>query len=593
MSFSFRLKYLLGLIPSTQKLDAAWDNLVSMRDNLEKIKTSSEFERYNELKSLIESEEFQRKKRDIIRLDFNSSEEFKLLNELKNLESRPNIKQYNQLVNSHDLDKFRRVADSDKLRRYNELRKLVESPEFIKRKKEVESLDYKLSPEHKLEQDYLELKNSDRLKSYYKTISSPDYLLFLELDPVMNGHSGKFPEDDPKVKIYRKFLQSKDYENIKAVENQKLTEKFEQLKLEINSKQYLQRVAFLKDPKRYETTPDFTLLNEYHSLEKSEEIKYYNSFSNSPIYRNYLQLKESGEFDRFEKLKKQTASDEFKQRVAYLKNKKRYATTGEYKQEMAFKELEKGKLVSDYRKLKNAKALDFFRKWSLAFEDEFLTNSLNLQAWQPENYWGFKMAGTSFSQENEMQCYNGLKNIQVNNNTLSIVTKKEKVNGMFWNPSVGLVPKQFDYSSAMLNTSDHFRIEQGIVEAKVRFNGDPSITNAISLTGGKPFPQIDLFRSGNGGLGLGIIDKTGIHASPYYKKIGGLNKSKYHIFRLEILTGELIWKINGYEVYRERFSPIAGGLFLNVVSSLHAPVNEQLLPHRFEIDWVRCFVAKN
>ena len=55
MSVSFRLKYLLGFIPSAQKLDAAWDKLVAMRDNLSRIEASPELSRYNELKSLIES----------------------------------------------------------------------------------------------------------------------------------------------------------------------------------------------------------------------------------------------------------------------------------------------------------------------------------------------------------------------------------------------------------------------------------------------------------------------------------------------------------------------------------------------------------
>ena len=54
MSVSFRLKYLLGFIPSAQKLDAAWDKLVAMRDNLSRIEASPELSRYNELKSLIE-----------------------------------------------------------------------------------------------------------------------------------------------------------------------------------------------------------------------------------------------------------------------------------------------------------------------------------------------------------------------------------------------------------------------------------------------------------------------------------------------------------------------------------------------------------
>ena len=200
------------------------------------------------------------------------------------------------------------------------------------------------------------------------------------------------------------------------------------------------------------------------------------------------------------------------------------------------------------------------------------------------------MAGVSFSQEDEMQCFNGVKNVQLINNTLSLWTKKEKSLGKIWAPALGFVPKHFEYTSAILNSAGFFRFSEGVIEAKVRFRKDATITSAFSLTGEHPFPQIDLFRSNKNGVGLGIIEKAG-KLSSKYKKISGLNDNNFHVFRLEIYEGMLIWKINGSEVFRST-TYINDPIFINLLTSLHGNVNEHLLPHRFEVDWIRCFTQK-
>jgi beta-glucanase (GH16 family) len=165
------------------------------------------------------------------------------------------------------------------------------------------------------------------------------------------------------------------------------------------------------------------------------------------------------------------------------------------------------------------------------------------------------------------------------------------VQGTAWNPTVGLEPKQFDYTSSILNSAGFFRLSKGVVEAKVRFKKDATITSAFSLTGEKPFPQIDLFRSTKSGAGMGIVEKQGEGTSKYVK-IGGLNDQNYHIFRLEMTNNQFVWKINGVEVYSCPFQ-LKEPQFFHLLTSLHGVVNEQHLPHRFEIDWIRCFGQKS
>jgi beta-glucanase (GH16 family) len=304
-----------------------------------------------------------------------------------------------------------------------------------------------------------------------------------------------------------------------------------------------------------------------------------------------LKTIDSRELKRLEELRVLTASTEFTDRVAYLKDRKRFLKSEDSKRILEYNESDKSSFMAAFRKLKKAKELDFFKEWEIIFEENFTDKKLNTEIWQHENWWGHHHVGTSFSQEGEKQGYHGIKNIELNNNTLAILSKKERAQGSVWNPAVGILPKQFEYTSSILNSAGSFRLKEGVVEAKVRFRKDTSIVCAFSLTGENPFPQIDLFRSTKNGFGLGIVEKSGA-VSTKYEKFNGHNDQHYHIFRLELFGNELVWKINGAEVYRNT-THLKEPLFFHILTSLHGEVNEQLLPHRFEIDWIRCLARKN
>ena len=481
MSIFFRLKYSMGLIPSADQLDAKWENLIKMRDDLSKMENSEELKKYTDLKNLLDSSTFQHKKREIESLQFKDSEEENLTLEYRNLSRSYAIKNYLKTSSSPRLERFEKILNGSVLKNFLELQKEVASLEFQ------------------------------------------------------------------------------------------------------NRKDALRKKEFVK-------TEDYGVFTKFNQLRKSDDIRFWHKFGHSENYLSYLKTIGSAELKRWEELKVFTASDEFINKVAYLKDKHRFKKSQEYKSILAFIEIDKSKFMADYRKLKKAKELDFFEKWNIVLDENFSDKELNAKRWQAENFLGFKMAGVSFSQEDEMQCFNGVKNVQLINNTLSLWTKKEKSLGKIWAPALGFVPKHFEYTSAILNSAGFFRFSEGVIEAKVRFRKDATITSAFSLTGEHPFPQIDLFRSNKNGVGLGIIEKAG-KLSSKYKKISGLNDNNFHVFRLEIYEGMLIWKINGSEVFRST-TYINDPIFINLLTSLHGNVNEHLLPHRFEVDWIRCFTQK-
>jgi len=593
MSTSFRLKYFLGLIPTAKKIDSDWTELFSMRNELHQIETSKELARYQELKQLIQSGDFQTKKREIINLKLKASSEYNVLTELTKLEKSKPIKDYFKYIQSPDFNRINKIAESSELTRYFELKKIVESPDFISRKKNTESLRYKGSPEYIKRQEFNALQKSSRLKRYFATMVSDEYRLFLELEPSekekLNNHSKK---KDPKLKIYRKFLNSRAYKNIKKVEKLGLTDRLEQLQKEIDTKSFYEREAFLKNVARFETTPDYPLFNEFTKLSKSGDILFYLKFIKSSFYANYRKMADSKELARLKELRLQVEVPEFKQHVAFLRNKRRYESTPEFKSETEFLELEKSQLITTYHQLKKRSELAFFDQWEVVFEENFKERQLATTLWEPENHWGSKMAGYSFSQVDELQAYKGLKNIEIRNEVLSIVTKAEKTEGKVWDPAIGLIPKKFDYSSGILNTSNSFRFKEGVIEAKVKFRAEKAITSAFSLTGSKPFPQIDVFRSGDNSVGLGIIDQPGNGGTKKLIQIKGLNFNNFHIFRLEIFGNLVVWKINNQEVHREQLNKNGSELFINFIGSLHHPINGTSLPHHFEIDWVRCLRKK-
>jgi hypothetical protein len=592
MSSSFRLKYFFGLIPSTQKIDSAWAELLKMRDELHQIEISKELARYNELKHLVQSNDFQTKKCDIERLGFKGSAEDQLINERTKLEHSKPIRDYSKFVESSDFVRLKSITESSELARYFELKKIVESPDFIRRKKEAESLRYKGSPEFNKRRELNALQKNSSLKHYFATIASDKYRLFLELETTekenLNDPSKK---KDPRVKAYKEYLNSTAYKNLKTVDKLGLPVQLEQLKQETNAQSFLAREAFLKNKARYETTPDFPLFTELAGLSKSCEIVFYLKCIGSPLYANYQKIAESRELARLKELRLSVEVPEFIRQVAFLKNKKRYETTAEFKLETELKDLEKNRVIIAYHQLKKRRELAFFDQWEIMLDENFTEQHLT-DLWEPENYWGSKMAGCSFSQRNELQAYKGLKNIEVRNHVLSIVTKAEKTEGKVWDPSIGLVPKSFDYSSAILNTGNNFTFEEGVVEAKVRFRADKAITSAFALTGNRPFPQIDVFRSGNKNVSLGVINQPGKEGVSKLVHINGLNFSNFHIFRLEVFNNELVWKINNYEVHREQAPRNMGELFLHFIGSIHQPLDGGSLPHHFEIDWVRCLKKK-
>ncbi len=69
-----------------------------------------------------------------------------------------------------EFEKLHVFAASDQLARYKELDGLVNSSEFIQKRKEIESLKYKTSEEFAKEKEFFSLQKAKDIVLYFRTI---------------------------------------------------------------------------------------------------------------------------------------------------------------------------------------------------------------------------------------------------------------------------------------------------------------------------------------------------------------------------------------------------------------------------------------
>lgn len=587
MSFMFGLKYRMGLIPGAEKFDSRWAKLLKMRDDLHRIEASDELARFHELDQLIHSSEFQQRKQEILEAKFVGSPEERQLKERAAIAGSRPVKRYFATKNSAKLSRFLSIKEGDKPAQYDELVDILSSESFVRNRNEVQGLSYKTSPEYAKRREFTALKKHKGLKKYYQTIASEQYRAFLEMDAVESPD-----EHDPRTKGYRKFIHSAEYENVKSIEAKGLPEKFEALKQEISNEAFMEQERYLKDKKRYRGTEQYRQEQVFLALRKDADMRFYHKFLKSSEYQNFVRVSDSDELHRLNELNEVVEHADFKAQVIWLKDKRRYQQTDEYRLEREHIDLKNSPSLKRYAELQQAKALEFFKHWNIVFDDEFSDGTSFDERWRSHHYLSEKLLGSSVSQFGELQAYIGKENISLRNNMLTLITKSEKTEGKIWNPMVGLQPHTFDYSSAMVNTGGLFSMASGVVEAKIRFKPNDAMTFAFSLTGEKAFPQIDLFRSGKKKLAMGVVTSGDDGAMDNHFQFAGISYNHFHIYRLEWTENSLVWKINGETVHQQAFSIPKEPMFLNFVASVHNPVNGRVLPHHFEIDWVRCYQKK-
>lgn len=253
------LKFLLGLIPSTSKIEQAEKALTAEFEKLTAFSDSDTLKKYNELKDLVTSSDFMQKRKEIESLNYKNSEEYAKEKEFLSLQKSKDIVLYFRTVAGSALKKFRELDGSEKISNFESLEKLVQSLEF---REKTKTKEFKGSEDSKKLDEFNRLSGSSEIRDYFT------------------------------------FKKSKEYANFLNTDGSTRLSRYNELKDYVASAEFKERKNYLLDKKRFEKSEMFKELQEFDKLKKNEDILW------------YFKVKDSNKFDVL-KNRELTFSDEF------------------------------------------------------------------------------------------------------------------------------------------------------------------------------------------------------------------------------------------------------------------------------------------
>ncbi len=534
------LKLLLGMIPSTSKIEQAETALVTEFEKLHVFTESEVLADYTKLHGMVNSSDFLQKCKEIKALQYKDSEEYSKEREFLSLQKANDIVTYFKTLSGNSLKRFNEMNGSDKIKEFEELEKFTGSSAFLDKQK-MRPITFKDTDE------YRQLNEFKSLKS------------------------------DPEVKS---FLKSKKKDEIKK---SKSVLRFEELQVLVNSSEFLAKKRM--KPITFKDSEEYKKLVEYKRLKGTLEIKEFYRFKNSKEYSNYLATDGSVRLKRYEELKEYIATPEFKQRKEYLLDKKKFEKSELYKDSQEYIKLKKSPDIIWYFKVKDSDKFDILKKRELTFSDEFEGDKLDTKKWLTNYFWGEKLLKDRYSVESDLQAYTEKDNFEVRNSVLKINTKPQKVPGKVWSALNGFTKKDFEYTSGLINSGTSFRQKYGVFRAKIKL-GNADARNAFWMLSDKIKPHIDICRTTGGKVWFDYFSSKGSIAKT---SLGSKYSNDYFIYTLEWTSDKLVWKINDTEIYAQTSDVPQEPMYVLLAGGLNKPINS---PTSMEIDWVRVYKTK-
>ncbi len=524
---------------------------------------SGELKDYLSLEKFINSEEFATVKQETLlspKQKFAKSDLHKTLQQYEQLNNDHRIKAYFQFINNKAFSSFQSFKMSDQLEHFKKLEKEVNSSAFLNKVASMKKVDYKVSAERRMFDEYRVIKKSKDYKNYVKLSQSS-----------LRHHYDELHDSD-ELEVFtdlKTFILSDD---------------FKRQRKEIETTNF-------KD------TDEYKKLQKYQDLKKSEKFRFYYKFKESKGYKNYLNLNNSDRITNFETLRDYIDSDDFKRFKAYcLKTpKKRWTESKEYEILQEFETLKRSEKIVWYFKNIDSKKFAWYRQWDETFLEDFSTAKIDTKKWLTKYYWGNKMLKDSYSLSHDKHFVTDGKNLNLENGKLHIVTRKETVEGKSWHPTMGFITREFAYTSGLISTGESYRQKYGTFEAKIKLNEAKDIQNAFWMVGNTMLPHIDIAKAGKKLIvGNAWGNSHDIKSTQRFSDSLGRNRfsKDYFIYTLEWLPGKLTWKINGVEINSTTKGVPEEPMYLVLSAGVQKEVSS-LLPASFEIDWVRCYQTNN
>lgn len=625
------LKSIFGLLPSTESYEASRKQLADEYQSLLQYAESDQLKRYLQLKDYIESEEFKNEKNKLLTLKFKGSAEYIAEQEFLKLKKNKHIALYNRTIDSDEFKNYIEVKGSSDLKEFQKLEETVNSEDFqqimkfyaLSAKKRFAASDlastlkkykeqagrkdiksYKKIINHKLfysSNQFIESGKLEKLNILSEQVQSAPFKskkAGMKRAEFQASEEGKIWEkyknliNTAEYKAFKKISSTRDYQAYKKLHGTAEMEGFLDLEKFINSNEFkIQKQEI--EAKNFEDTPEYKTFYEYERLKKDSKIKAYHTFIKSKAFENYREVHKSNMLKKFESLLEQTSSPEFIEQKAFLVQapKVRWKSSKAFKKLSEFEELTKTKEIKWYLGIKDSNKFDWLKSWTLSFEELFNTQKLDRKKWLPRYFWGEEILNDSYSLDYEKHYISNGDNLSFTGNSLKIETRREKVTGKAWHPMIGFIPREFDYTSGLINTAKSFRQLYGTFEAKIKFNASKKVLNAFWMASSKMGSHIDIAKALDT-IELGNKWKVSDDA-PVQQNTKKLKRSKfantYFIYSLEWEKDKLIWRVNGKVMATSNQGVPSEPLYLVLSSGLLSNVNGAELPAAMEVEWVRCY----
>jgi hypothetical protein len=525
------LKLILGMIPSTSKLEQEEKALIAEYEKMISFTGSETLARYNELHERVNSAGFKQKKKELESLTYKGSEEYARETEYLRLKKAKDVALYFKTEGSALLKNFTSLDGSSRIREIEDLERFVQSPDF-KQKERLKPVTFKDTEEY-----------------------------------------GKWLE-------YKKLRKDKE---VKKNLNAAKVKKFEELKMFVTSSAFL--VKKNMKPVTFKDTPEYQKLLDFKNRRSATDVTSYYKFKASKEYSNYIQVKDSARIKRYYELEEYLKSKGFTEKKEYLLDKHRFEKTDMYKEVKEYNDLKNSADIKWYFNVKDSKKFDFIKQREFTFGDEFDGSEPDKKKWLNKYFWGDKLLHDSYSIATDLHSYTPSDNFEVRHGVLRIITRPQKITGKVWDQERGFYTKEFSFTSGIINSGASFRQKYGIFSAKIKLT-DPSVRNAFWLIGDRITPHIDVCRSGGGKVWFDLFTSPGNH---YKKSLGARYLSDFFIYTLEWRPESLIWKINGVEVMKQTSGVPQETMFVNLAGGVDKPIGGI---SSMEVDWIRVYQFK-
>ena len=522
------LKLMLGMIPSTSKLEQEEKTLVAEYEKMIAFAGSEALAKYTRLHESVNSAGFRQKRKEVESLSYKGSEEHARETEYQKLRKAKDIVSYFRTEGSALLKNFISLDGSARIKEIEDLKLFVQSPEF-KQKERMKPVTFRDTEEYGRWLEFKKLKGDREVK---KNLNPEKVKRFTELQALVTSSA---------------FLLKK---NMKPV--------------------------------TFRDTPEYQKLQELKTKSSASDIVSYYKFRSSGEYHNYAGVKDSARLKRFNELQEYLKSKEFNERKEYLLDRRRFEKTEMFKELKEYETLKNSPDIKWYFSVKDSNRFDILKNRKLTFSEEFDDATPDSGKWLNKYYWGEKLLHDSYSIATDLHCYTPSDNLEVRHSVLRIITKPQKISGKVWDPAKGFYTKDFGFTSGIINTGASFRQKYGTFTAKIKLS-DPNVRNAFWLIGDRITPHVDICRSGQGKVWFDLFTSPGGH---FKKSIGSRYLSDFYIYTLEWTPNAMVWKINGVEVMRQTTGVPQEPMYINLAGGVDKPIGGI---SSMEIDWIRVY----